>query len=166
MSRSQTITKAIARINEKYALTEVAEEHGAVLTLRRTADLAITTAGTTITWQAAIRNFQFTWATTTITIPADGWYLISIGGQTLVNINDLLVSIQVGGVNVIQSAGFIGDVDRNRFHATFMRYFLANDAVTIVLTPSANTDIVARAENIAGESPILNIVQISGAVNV
>jgi hypothetical protein len=47
-----------------------------------------------------------------------------------------------------------------------MRYFLANDAVTIVLTPSANTDIVARAENIAGESPILNIVQISGAVNV
>lgn len=165
MSRSQTITKAIARINEKYALTEVAEEHGAVLTLRRTDVLAITTAGTTITWQNALRNFQFTWATTDITIPATGWYIVSIAITTSVALNDLLYRINVNGV-VVQQRSAIGDVDRGASSAIFMRYFVANDVLQIVVIPSANVNINVVAESGNFESPILNIVQISGAVNV
>lgn len=165
MSRSQTITKAIARINEKYALTEVAEEHGAVLTLRRTDVLAITTAGTTITWQSALRNFQFTWAGTDITMPASGWYAFDLSVTFSAVLNDCRVFFIVNGT-VVKAYNLLGDVDRNTGAVSMMRYLAGSDVVRIQLSPSANVNVNVVAENLNGESPILNIVQISGAVNV
>lgn len=138
----------------------------AAITLTRTAAQAITTAGTVLVWQSRLRGQGITWSGSDITIPTDGWYAISLSGQTSVAINDLLISIQVGGVNVIQSAGFIGDIDRNRFHATFIRYIVKSNVVTIAVTPSANVNLLAQAEGLAGESPILNIVQLTNQAEV
>ena len=131
------------------------------ITLRRTDILAITTAGTIITWQSRIRGQGITWSGSTITIPASGWYGINLSGQTSVNINDLFITMAINGLNVVQSAGFIGDIDRNRFSASFIRYFTRGNTIVFVLTPSANVNLVANPENVAGESPILHIVQIS-----
>lgn len=165
VSRSRAITDAIARLNSRVALTEVAEEHGAVLTLTRSADQAITTAGTTITWQSALRNFQFTWATTNITMPATGWYHITLAWRTSAALNDMYVRLNINGA-FVNAVANIGDVDRATGVASFMRYFVAGDVVQVNVIPSANVNLLAISESATGESPILNIVQISGRVNV
>jgi hypothetical protein len=164
MSRS-AILNATIQSQLKLADIETAEEAGAVLTLGRTADLAITTAGTNITWQQEIRGYQITWATTTVTIPADGWYAVSVSVRTVGNLNNLVYRLNVNGVNV-QAANGIGDVDINASSVVFMRYFSESDAVIINVLPSANVNILFIAENGVIESPILNIVQISGGVDV
>lgn len=149
-------------VNLKRDISQVNNEiPDAGITLTRTAVLAITTAGTFITWQSRIRGQGITWSGTNVTIPASGWYTINISGQTSANINDLFITIAVNGLNVIQSGGNIGDVDRNRFSASFTRYFTTGNTIAIALTPSANVNLVVNAEGGVGESPILNIVQIS-----
>jgi hypothetical protein len=164
MSRS-AILNATIQNQLKLADIETAEEAGAVLTLTRTAVLAITTAGTTITWQSEIRGYQITWSGTDITIPADGWYHISITISTLALLNDFLYRLRVNGTTV-QVASSIGDVNIDASSAHFMRYFAENDVVQINVLPSANTNILLVAENGVIESPILHIVQLSGGVDV
>lgn len=164
MSRS-AILNATIQNQLKLADIETAEEAGAVLTLTRTAVQAITTAGTTIVWQSEIRGYQITWSGTDITIPADGWYLVSLSLQTSANLNDLLVTIGVNGGNTVQLSS-IGDVDRNRIGISNTRYYNENDVLRIALTPSANVNVLAQAEGGTGESPILHIVQLSGGVDV
>lgn len=152
------LQRAVSQIND--------EIPDAGITLTRTALQAITTAGTTIVWQQRIRGQGITFTGASIIIPTDGWYIISLSGQVSAALNDLLISVQVNGVNVIQSAGFIGDVDRTRFHATFLRYLFTSSTITIVVNPSANVNLLAQAEGMAGESPILNVVQISNQAEV
>jgi hypothetical protein len=164
MSRS-AILNATIQNQLKLADIETAEEAGAVLTLTRTAVQAITTAGTTIVWQSEIRGYQITWSGSDITIPADGWYLVSLSLQTSANLNDLLVTIGVNGGNTVQLSS-IGDVDRNRIGISNTRYYNEGDTLRIALTPSANVNVLAQAEGGTGESPILNIVQLSGGVDV
>lgn len=163
MSRS-TILNAVIQHQLKIADIETAEEMGAVLTLTRTSAQAITTAGTTIVWQSQIRGYQITWSGSSITIPATGWYVISVAlGHG--SLNDLLYRLNVNGVNV-QLMSAIGDVDRGSSSALFMRHFAQSDTVQINVLPSANVNINLNAENSATESPILNIVQLSGEVDV
>jgi hypothetical protein len=164
MSRS-AILNATIQNQLKLADIETAEEAGAVLTLTRTAVLAITTAGTNITWQQEIRGYQITWAGDAITIPADGWYHFSLSITVSVNLNNCLAVLQVGGVNVV-STNFFGDVDRAINSVTFLRYFAESDVVRVVLFPSANCNLNNVAEGAVGESPILHIVQLSGGVDV
>ena len=149
----------------KIADIETAEEVGAVLTLTRTAVQAITTAGTTIVWQSEIRGYQMTWSGSDITIPATGWYVISVALNTSAALNDLFYRINVNGVNVQFRSG-IGDVDRNSLSAQFMRYFTESDIVQVNVIPSANVNVNVNAENALQESPILHIVQLSGEVDV
>jgi len=163
MSRS-AILNATIQNQLKIADIESAEEHGAVLTLTRTAAQAITTAGTTIVWQSEIRGYQITWAGADITIPANGWYHISVAFRHGA-LNDNLIRLGVNGANV-QFAPGIGDVNIDVSSAHFMRYFAQSDIVQISVLPSGNVNIDARAENGAAESPILNIVQLSGGVDV
>ena len=165
MSRSAAILNALVDTRNTVAEIQSTDVHGAVLTLRRTADLAITTAGTTITWQAEVRGYQITWATTDITIPADGWYIISMAWRTSANLSDMYVRLVANGAFVDAMAN-VGDVDRATGVATFMRYFAEGDVVQINVIPSANVNLLAIAEGSTGESPILNIVQLSGAVDV
>ena len=165
MSRSQAILNALVDTRNTVAEIQSTDVHGAVLTLRRTADLAITTAGTTITWQAEVRGYQITWATTDITIPADGWYIISMAWRTSANLSDMYVRLVANGAFVDAMAN-VGDVDRATGVATFLRYFAEGDVVQINVIPSANVNLLAIAEGSTGESPILNVVQLSGAVDV
>lgn len=163
MSRS-AILNATIQNQLKLADIESAEEHGAVLTLTRTSAQAITTAGTTIVWQSELRGYQITWSGATITIPASGWYHISVAFQHGA-LNDNLIRLGVNGLNV-QFAPGIGDVNIDVSSAHFMRYFAESDAVQISVLPSANVNINARAENGVAESPMLHIVQLSGDVDV
>lgn len=165
MLRSLAIVNQVARLSDRYAMTSTAEEHGAVLTLRRTNVLAITTASTTITWESALRNFQFTWATTDITIPATGWYLFDLSIATSVALNSLEFRLRKNGANSILQP-MLGDIDRTQMHGTITTYLNANDIVTINVIPSANVNINVNSEGGAQESPILHVVQLSGAVNV
>jgi len=163
MSRSATLN-AVIQNQLKIADIESAEEVGAVLTLTRTSAQAITTAGTTIVWQSEIRGYEITWSGSDITIPATGWYHISVslGHGAL---NDLLYRLNVNGA-LVQIASSIGDVNRGSSSAHFMRHFTEDDVVQINVVPSANVNINLNAENSATESPILNIVQLSGEVDV
>lgn len=165
MSRSQTILNALVDTRSTVSDIQSTDVHGAVLTLTRTAAQAITTAGTTLVWQSAIRQYQIAWAGTEVTIPADGWYHISIIIRTSIILNDLLYRLAVNGVSTTFASG-IGDVDREISSAHFMRYFVANDAFRIDLIPSANCNVNLSAEGASTESPILHVVQLSGDVDV
>jgi len=163
MSRSAILSATIEN-QLKIADIETAEEAGAVLTLTRTAVQAITTAGTTIVWQSELRGYQITWSGADITIPATGWYHISVALQHGA-LNDNLIILVVNGINV-QFAPGIGDVNRDVSSAHFMRYFTESDVVQIRVLPSANVNLNVIAENSNSESPILHIVQLSGEVDV
>ena len=164
MSRSATLN-AVIQNKLKIADIESAEEVGAVLTLTRTSAQAITTAGTTIVWQSEIRGYQIEWSGSEITIPATGWYAISLSVRMSINLNSMLAVLRINAVNVV-STNFFGDVDRNINSITFMRHFTEDDVLEISLFPSANCNLNVVAENSVGESPILNIVQLSGEVDV
>lgn len=169
MSVSRTILSALSDVRARMDEVETTDVHGAVLTLTRTSDQAITTAGTTITWQSELRAYQITWSGSDITMPASGWYLLTLAWRTSVNLNDLFVRLVVNGV-IVQIDTTIGDVNLNAGSAQFMRYFAENDVVQINVFPSANVNLVVVAEGGSGtnisESPILNVVQLSGGLNV
>ena len=164
MSRSLAILNALVDTRNTVAEIQSTDVHGAVLTLTRTSAQAITTAGTTIIWQSEIRGYEITWSGSDITIPASGWYIITLAWQTG-TVNDMLVRLTVNAT-VVQVTSTIGDVNRDAGVATFMRYFAEGDVVQISLVPSANVNLSARAEGTVAESPILHIVQLSGDVDV
>lgn len=141
------------------------EYPAAGLTLTRSATLAITTATTQITWQTETRNYGYTWAGTTITMPTDGYYLISFHCALVLN-TTLSVILVVNtrtrhnvytAVPAITANGFA-------YGAMFSLYFNTNDTFSIFVTPGANTTINLNAENVAGASPFLHVVQLSGSI--
>jgi hypothetical protein len=147
-------------MNEVQDLQRV-ETPGACLTLTRSATLAITTAGTTITWQVETRANGITWATTDITIPTSGYYNISFS-YTATTIHTAFCRLVVNGVSVI----LMTDSSINSTSHTFtaMRYFTDDDVVRIQPVPASNTTISVVAANSAGESPILHVVQMTGSL--
>lgn len=142
-------------------ILERIETPAAALTLTRTATLAITTAGTTITWQTETRNRGFTWSGTTITIPTAGYYAVQLaigtsGSQTMA------MTRIVNGTTI---GGFVGLFSAtNYFSGQATAYYAAGDALQIRLVPGASTTVTQVAEYAATESPILHIVQLTGAV--
>jgi hypothetical protein len=136
------------------------ETPAACLTLTRSATLAITTAGTTITWQVETRANGITWSGTTITIPTAGYYAIqcilgTTGSQTMI------ISRVVNGTNI---GGFLAQLTAtNYFAGQVTMYFAAGDTLQIRLTPGANTTVTQVAEYLTTESPILHIVQLTGS---
>lgn len=137
------------------------ERPGACLTLTRSATLAITTAGTTVTWQTETRNQGFTWSGTTVTIPTAGYYAIqcilgTTGSQTMI------ISRVINGTNI---GGFVAQLTAtNYFTGQVTMYFATGDTLAIRLTPGANTTVTQVAEYATVESPILHIVQLSGVI--
>lgn len=165
MSRSQVSLDALARTRRTVAEIQSTDVHGAVLTLTRTSDLAITTAGTIITWQQEVRRYQVAWAGTVITIPSSGWYIISVSWATSAAVASMIAELYSNGV-VVQDDERALPAGRNVSLFLFMRYFATGDAVQIAMRPSANVNLLARPENGNIESPLLNIVQLSGGINV
>jgi len=137
------------------------------LTLRRTAVLAITTAGTLITWQSRVRGQGITWSGTTITIPAPGYYLINCSAF-MATAGLLRMNLFVNGVNVHPFSSFsnaLGGIT-NIHVGTVMRYFNRSDSIQIQLLPSVNSNINVIAEGVAGESPFVHIVQLTNEAEV
>jgi hypothetical protein len=137
------------------------ERPGACLTLTRSATLAITTAGTLITWQVETRNQGFTWATDTITMPTTGYYAVQTFLQTAGNVT-MFTQRQINGTNI----GYFGwsPVAVNYHVGTMVRYFTTGDTLQIRVAPSGNTTLNVTAEGAAPESPFLHIVQLSGVI--
>ena len=138
------------------------ERPGAALTLTRSASLAITTAGTLITWQTETRNQGFTWSTTDITIPTAGYYAVQCFLQTSGNVT-LLTQRLINGTNV----GFFGNspLSINYHVAAMVRYFTTGDTLQIRVVPNANTGISVAAEGAVAESPFLHIAQLTGVIS-
>jgi hypothetical protein len=137
------------------------ERPGAALTLTRSATLAITTAGTTITWQVETRNDGFTWATTDITIPTSGYYAFSLAYASG-TAHTAFMRIVVGGVSVAFMASSGGSSTAQSFVG--VRYFTTGDVLRMQVVPSTNQTIAVNAEGVASESPIFHIAQLTGVI--
>lgn len=136
----------------------------AALTLTRTATLAITTAGTQITWQSETRNLGVTWSGTTITIPTSGYYAVGVQIALLAS-TTIQVRMVVNSVNNSVMYNASPTSTSNGFMATaaFTQYFQTGDSFLISLTPGANTTLNLNGETVAAPSPYLHLVQLTGA---
>ncbi len=131
------------------------------LTLTRTTTFAITTAGTTIVMESEIRNNGFTWTGSQVTIPDAGYYQVTLLYASTVA-HTVQARIFVNTVNVAFMASY--GLSSTRQAVTITRYFNSGNIVQINLLPSANTTINVAAEFAVSESPIMHVVQMSGAV--
>lgn len=142
--------------------------HMGYATIRRTTTQSITTAGTTIIWNAygssPTRSNNVTYSTDTITIANAGYYAMSATFATVDNLTSLRMSLTRGTVNYVSTlhgaglntgGGYI-------FNFNIMFWATANSTYKITLVPSANTTLNANNEGFAGPSPIINIVQLIG----
>lgn len=155
------LTRGLQALTKQVNVQTNIEIPSAALTLTRSATLAITTAGTTITWQVVTRNQSFTWSGTDITIPTAGFYAMQASYATTGTVT-MLTQIIVNGTRL----GYIGyqQVTTNYFQSTYIRYFATGDVIQISALPSANTTITVNADNVLNPSPFLSIVQLTGAV--
>ena len=158
---SNLITNNLATVMSEVQDLQRVETPGACLTLTRSATLAITTAGTTITWQTETRANGITWATTDITIPTNGYYAFSVF-YAATGVHTAFMRIVVNGVSVAFMATSAGASTTQSFAST--RYFTAGDVLRMQVVPSTNTTISVTAENSASESPIFHIVQMTGSL--
>ena len=137
------------------------ESPSAALTLTRSATLAITTAGTVITWQVETRNQGFTWSGADITIPTSGYYAFNFVYGT-VTVHTTAAFIRVGGNRVAYLAASQGP--GAAAHAfTAVRYMTTGDVFSLQVFPTVNATISVAAEP-NFESPILHIVQLTGVI--
>jgi hypothetical protein len=132
-------------------------------TFTRTADLAITTAGTTITWQSSPRSNNVTYSTTDITVGNTGYYLITGYFATLGNVS-LRMTLQRTSANYIsiQQVTPLSTGGGYIFNFSNAVYLTANTVLRVILTPSANTTLNQNGETGAAPSPFLHIVQLAG----
>ena len=156
---SNLITNNLATVMSEVQDLQRVETPGACLTLTRSATLAITTAGTTITWQTETRNNGFTWSGADVTIPTNGYYGIALIYAS---------AVSTAYANIIVNTAIVAQLPASyvssTLHAFFIvRYFTADDIVNLRVFPSINTTINVTAENTANESPILHIVQMTGS---
>lgn len=132
---------------------------GVYLTLTRSANLTLSTAGTIVTWQTEVRNSGFTWSGTDITMPSDGYYAISM---TLAkNITSPLIRafLSLSGTRIITMPN--ENVNSTVAAYSMMRYFSASDVLSIDLQPSGSVTVVVNAYDTTGESPFLHIVKVA-----
>lgn len=133
----------------------------AALTLTRSASLAVLATGTVITWQTQTRGIGITWATTDITIPTSGFYMVQLSLQYVASVTGF-ASITVNGT-------LIGNIlyystATTRHVGAFMRYYTTGDTLRFTVTPSVNTTLNVAAEGTLQESPILHITQLTAAI--
>jgi hypothetical protein len=155
------LTRGLQSLQKQVDVQTNVEIPSAALTLTRSATLAITTAGTVITWQVETRNQGFTWSGTTITIPTAGYYAVQLALGTTGSQTMAFTRI----VNGTTIGGFVGLFSAtNYFSGQATAYYATGDALQIRLVPGVNTTVTQVAEFAATESPILHIVQLSGSV--
>lgn len=143
---------------------KVTSDQMGYLTVRRTADVAITTAGTVIVWQSVTRSANISVSTDTITINNAGYYVFSATFATVANLTSLRMSMTRNGVNYVSTLHGAGLNTGGGYIFNFNIGFFASAGSTyrVSLTPSANTTLNANNEGTAGPSPIMNIFQAIG----
>lgn len=136
------------------------ETPAACLTLTRTATLAITAAGTTITWQAETRGQGITWSGADVTIPTTGFYTFSLI-YTASGSHTGTMRLLVNTINVLSMpSDGLGSV---RHAYNMVRYFSAGDVIQFSVISNPNTTVQINAEGTTNESPFLHIVQLTGS---
>ena len=131
------------------------------LTLTRTATLSLTTAGTVVTWQQENRVYGgMTWSGTDITIPASGYYQVTLALSLAANIATMIVRFRIGGNAVVHDTGPIGSATRQNMVTSATLHCTASDVLSVQLVPSVNVTLDAIAETSANASPILHIVSL------
>lgn len=141
------------------------EYPAAGLTLTRSSTLAITTAGTTITWQTETRGYGISWTGTTITLPTAGYYNIFVTIATVAN-TTMYIRLLRSNFNPIAAYIAAPLFTGNGYNSTanFMVYCATGTEIQISCTPGANTTINVNGETQAAASPFVNIVQLTGSV--
>lgn len=152
--------KAIERLQLRQADTvnRTIINQPALLTLTRINTLAVTTAGTTITWENENRNNGFVWLDTDITIPADGYYAIQVACNISFS-TGFNISRSVNGTSISMTPALPAGT---YFLASNTSYYTSGTILQIRVGSGANTDLLVNAENTTNESPILHIVQLTG----
>ncbi len=136
------------------------------LTARRTGTLAITTAGTTIIWQAYPRYNNISVSSSDITINNAGYYTFSATFATVANLTSLRMTLQRGTINYVSTLHGAGLSTGGGYMFNFSIgfYATAGSVYRVVLTPSSNTTLNASNEGFAAPSPIMNIYQAIGDI--
>lgn len=163
-SQLSNLYQMITDTQDSVSTVQTVESPAAFLTLTRTATLALTTAGTSITWQSEIRSQGISWSGTTITIPSAGYYLISVNIALSTNTN-AHIRYSVNGVAALAfytdpittGGGFVSS-------CSAMLYLPESETLLISIVPEANTTLNQNGEGGSAPSPMLHIVQLSGVV--
>jgi hypothetical protein len=156
-----SLTRGLQSLQKQVDVQTNVEIPSAALTLTRSATLSITTAGTIITWQTETRNNGFTWSGTDITIPTSGYYAIGAYIVTVASIT-MFANLVVNSVILIQMPASYLSSTAHGFFA--VRYYTTGDVVSLRVGPSSNTTVSVNAENIASESPLIHVTQLTGAI--
>jgi hypothetical protein len=143
---------------------KVTNDNMGYATIRRTTTQSITTAGTTIVWNAYTRNNNITYSTDTITIANAGYYAFSATFATADNLTSLRMTLSRGTINYVSTLHGAGLSTGGGYMFNFNVMFWAgaNTTYKVILTPSSNTTLNTNNEGFAGPSPIINIVQLIG----
>jgi hypothetical protein len=155
------IVRKLSSLQNQVSASTNIETPNCALTLTRSTTLAITAAGTTITWQSEVRNSGFTWSGADITIPTAGYYSIAViyaasGAHTGI------MRLFVNTVNVLSMPGDgLGSV-RHAYNMT--RYFVTSDVIQVSVLVAPNTTMQVTAEGATSESPFFHIVQLTGEI--
>lgn len=154
------IIRKLSALENQVSVSTNIETPSCALTLTRSATLAFTTAGTTITWQVETRGKGITWSGTNITIPTSGYYALTC--SLAVTTNVAFVNLDINGVQCYSMYG----QSSQYFNGTTTRYFTTGDVVKIVARAATNGTINVNAEGTSGngDSPILHIVQLTGTI--
>lgn len=134
----------------------------AAITLTRTANVAITTAGYDVAWQTQTRGIGITWSSGTpnnITFNTAGYYLLQTQFSFSAN--------TAGNADIVLNNSFLTKLWEpalnSRWVFSYTRYFNTSDYIRLRIFPSVNVTLNATAEGSANESPILHIVQLTAS---
>jgi hypothetical protein len=133
-------------------------------TFTRTADLAITTAGTTVTWQASAHSpNNVSFSTTDITVTNAGYYLITGYFATLGNVSMRMTLSRAGaGHTSINQLTPLSTGGGYIFNFSNALWLTASSVLRVILTPSVNTTLIQNGETGAAPSPFIHIIQLAG----
>lgn len=142
---------------------QTVESPAAYLTLTRTNTQAITTSYNVI-WQSAIRSQGISWSGANITVPSDGYYMISFNMALSINTN-ATIRFSINGQRALSfytdptatDGGFVSS-------CTAMLYILESQNILVSIIPDTDATLNVNSEGAAGPSPLLHIVQLSGVV--
>lgn len=130
-------------------------------TFRHSTAQSILTTGSALTFDTEIRNSGLTVDATNkqFTVNTGGMFIISISFFINLNVN-FIIRMEVNGINTNVMDATPTGLSQSRT-AIIMKYLQKNHVLTFTAYTATNCSILAVAEDLATESPILQICQVS-----